>query len=109
MEHKASTGTWILQGEFVLPTIMHIDIDNIAQMTHECTFILYLSSSMFLKISYRDGAIEFFTNRIKITCKWPVPNVPEYILGMEQEQLGESMQDGVSNATTDHANFAGRM
>eukprot|EP00957_Ditylum_brightwellii_P013252 999630-Ditylum_brightwellii.AAC.1 len=26
-----------------------------------------------------DGAIDFFTNRIKVTSKWPVPNVDEFI------------------------------
>jgi len=50
-----------------------------------------------------DGAIEFFTNRIKITSKWPTPTVPEYVMGLEKEQQEKS------DATTDHANFAGRM
>eukprot|EP00970_Alexandrium_tamarense_P019288 scaffold13861_cov290-Alexandrium_tamarense.AAC.1 len=49
-----------------------------------------------------DGAIEFFTNRIKITSKWPTPTVPEYVVGMEQ-------QGSVMNGGIDHANFAGRM
>lgn len=49
-----------------------------------------------------DGAIEFFTNRIKITSKWPAPSVPEYVVGvMEQQAKG--------GVTVDHANFAGRM
>eukprot|EP00957_Ditylum_brightwellii_P091945 7001052-Ditylum_brightwellii.AAC.1 len=26
-----------------------------------------------------NGAIEFFTNKIKVTSKWPVPNVNEFI------------------------------
>lgn len=52
-----------------------------------------------------DGAIEFFTNRIKITSKWPVPSVPEYIMGLEQQ----SEENGASGAVVDHANFAGRM
>ena len=50
-----------------------------------------------------DGAIEFFTNRIKITTKWPAPTAPEYTLGLQQE-VG-----AVQNGGTDHANFAGRM
>jgi hypothetical protein len=45
-----------------------------------------------------DGAIEFFTNRIKITTKWPAPSVPEYI-----------REPTVQSGGTDHANFAGRM
>ena len=52
-----------------------------------------------------DAAIEFFTNRIKITTKWPAPSAPEYVLGMEQRQEAVAMQNG----GTDHANFAGRM
>lgn len=53
-----------------------------------------------------DGAIEFFTNRIKITSKWPAPSVPEYAMGLEQQNEQVS---GGGNATVDHANFAGRM
>ncbi len=49
-----------------------------------------------------DGAIEFFTNRIKITSKWPKPTVPEYVMGVQEG--GVTMNGG-----TDHANFAGRM
>ena len=51
-----------------------------------------------------DGGIEFFTNRIKITSKWPVPCVPEYVMGLEQQKI-----DGGGDANVDHANFAGRM
>lgn len=39
-----------------------------------------------------DGAIEFFTNRIKVTSKWTIPNLECH-----------------TNGQTDHANFAGRM
>lgn len=49
-----------------------------------------------------DGAIEFFTNRIKITSKWPVPTVPEYTMGLEDQQQKASGE-------VDHANFSGRM
>ena len=49
-----------------------------------------------------DGAIEFFTNRIKITSKWPTPTVPEYIVGTQEVAV-------TMNGGTDHANFAGRM
>lgn len=42
-----------------------------------------------------DGAIEFFTNRIKISSRWPIPNVEGYVNG---EALVE-----------DAANFAGTM
>jgi len=52
-----------------------------------------------------DGAIEFFTNRIKITSKWPVPSVPEYITGLVKQQQGQEKANGI----VDHANFAGRM
>jgi len=51
-----------------------------------------------------DGAIEFFTNRIKITSKWPAPSVPEYVMGLEQQQ-----QENGGDCSVDHANFAGRM
>mmetsp|Transcript_648 Transcript_648/g.1316 ORF Transcript_648/g.1316 Transcript_648/m.1316 type:complete len:86 (-) Transcript_648:259-516(-) len=51
-----------------------------------------------------DGAIEFFTNRIKITSKWPTPSVPEYTMGLGQQNQKEKGGDSV-----DHANFAGRM
>ena len=50
-----------------------------------------------------DGAVEFFTNRIKITTKWPAPTVPEYVAG--ETRRAEGGDDG----GTDHANFAGRM
>jgi hypothetical protein len=49
-----------------------------------------------------DGAIEFFTNRIKITSKWPTPSVPEYAMGTKEGAV-------TMNGGTDHANFAGRM
>lgn len=48
-----------------------------------------------------DGGIEFFTNRIKITSKWPVPCVPEYTAGLDEQVAG--------SVATDHANFAGTM
>jgi malonate-semialdehyde dehydrogenase (acetylating)/methylmalonate-semialdehyde dehydrogenase len=48
-----------------------------------------------------DGAIEFFTNRIKITSKWPAPSVPEYVVGLAKKQR--------KDAFLDHANFAGTM
>ena len=54
-----------------------------------------------------DGAIEFFTNRIKITSKWPVPTVPEYTMGLEQQDHQAS--GGGATESIDHANFAGRM
>mmetsp|Transcript_17915 Transcript_17915/g.24672 ORF Transcript_17915/g.24672 Transcript_17915/m.24672 type:complete len:560 (-) Transcript_17915:355-2034(-) len=49
-----------------------------------------------------DGAMEFFTNRIKVTSKWPVPNVEEFI-------SGEGLSTTAGHGPTDHANFAGRM
>ncbi len=48
-----------------------------------------------------DGAIEFFTNRIKITSKWPAASVPEYVVGLAKKQR--------KDAVVDHANFAGTM
>eukprot|EP00560_Eucampia_antarctica_P001276 CAMPEP_0197834756 /NCGR_PEP_ID=MMETSP1437-20131217/23575_1 /TAXON_ID=49252 ORGANISM="Eucampia antarctica, Strain CCMP1452" /NCGR_SAMPLE_ID=MMETSP1437 /ASSEMBLY_ACC=CAM_ASM_001096 /LENGTH=351 /DNA_ID=CAMNT_0043439691 /DNA_START=592 /DNA_END=1647 /DNA_ORIENTATION=- len=48
-----------------------------------------------------DGAIEFFSNRIKVTSKWPVLKVNEFM----SENNG-SIDGG---APTDYANFAGRM
>lgn len=44
-----------------------------------------------------DGAMEFFSNRIKVTSKWILP---------EECQLGTS---GSENGPVDHASFAGRM
>mmetsp|Transcript_32148 Transcript_32148/g.47947 ORF Transcript_32148/g.47947 Transcript_32148/m.47947 type:complete len:566 (-) Transcript_32148:144-1841(-) len=49
-----------------------------------------------------DGAIEFFTNRIKVTSKWPMPNVDEFI-------SGEGLSPATGHGPTDHANFAGTM
>ncbi len=54
-----------------------------------------------------DGAIEFFTNRIKITSKWPAPCVSEYAMGLEQQQ--NELGVGGNATTVDHANFSGRM
>uniref|UniRef100_A0A7S4N738 methylmalonate-semialdehyde dehydrogenase (CoA acylating) n=2 Tax=Odontella aurita TaxID=265563 RepID=A0A7S4N738_9STRA len=48
-----------------------------------------------------DGAMEFFSNRIKVTSKWPVPNVEEFV-------TGDAFNANVSGPM-DHANFAGRM
>ena len=63
---------------------------------------LYGSKSKFGDMDVTgDGAIEFFTNRIKITSKWPSPTVPEYVEGMQSTVT--------MNGGTDHANFAGRM
>lgn len=59
-----------------------------------------------------DGAIEFFTNRIKITSKWPTPTVPEYVVELEQQQQQQPNEQGMGGGgttTVDHANFAGRM
>ena len=55
-----------------------------------------------------DGAIEFFTNRIKITSKWPTPSVPELEQQQQQQQQNEQVAGG-GGTTVDHANFAGRM
>jgi methylmalonic acid semialdehyde dehydrogenase len=52
-----------------------------------------------------DGAIEFYTNRIKITSKWPGPCVPEYVPGV----LAAKKQKTNGNAVVDPANFAGTM
>lgn len=56
-----------------------------------------------------DGGIEFFTNRIKITSKWPVPCVPEYTMGLEKEIQEKIGNESSAAAAVDHANFAGRM
>ena len=56
-----------------------------------------------------DGAIEFFTNRIKITSKWPVPSVPEYVMGLDQQDETGMDDDGGGGGGVDHANFAGTM
>lgn len=55
-----------------------------------------------------DGGVEFFTNRIKITSKWPAPSVPEYVAGLEQQQ-GQGGTEEKGGTSVDHANFAGRM
>eukprot|EP00550_Attheya_septentrionalis_P001264 CAMPEP_0198286000 /NCGR_PEP_ID=MMETSP1449-20131203/5191_1 /TAXON_ID=420275 /ORGANISM="Attheya septentrionalis, Strain CCMP2084" /LENGTH=541 /DNA_ID=CAMNT_0043983619 /DNA_START=67 /DNA_END=1692 /DNA_ORIENTATION=+ len=49
-----------------------------------------------------DGAVEFFTNRIKITTKWPRPTVPECA-------AEASAATAHNMAYSDHANFSGRM
>ena len=41
-----------------------------------------------------EGGMEFFSNRIKVTSKWPLTKPTEVTNG---------------NGTTDHANFAGTM
>jgi len=43
-----------------------------------------------------DGAMEFFTNRIKVTSKWPIKK--------SQKRTRDEME-----ATKDSANFAGQM
>ena len=45
-----------------------------------------------------DGAMEFFSNRLKITTKWPAPILDE-----------PTTTTTTNTAPTDHANFAGRM
>jgi acyl-CoA reductase-like NAD-dependent aldehyde dehydrogenase len=42
-----------------------------------------------------DGALEFFTNRIKVTSKWSVPS--------------DVVESNEVNGVADHANFAGKM
>lgn len=44
-----------------------------------------------------DSAIEFFSNRIKVTSKWPIT------------QSRKRSSEAVAGATQDHANFAGTM
>ena len=48
-----------------------------------------------------DGAMEFFTNRIKVTSKWPVPDLKELVGGIATADAPA--------APVDQANFAGRM
>mmetsp|Transcript_11203 Transcript_11203/g.21369 ORF Transcript_11203/g.21369 Transcript_11203/m.21369 type:complete len:534 (-) Transcript_11203:274-1875(-) len=48
-----------------------------------------------------DGAMEFFSNRVKVTSKWPMPDVEEYVTGEALNANGTGPMD--------HANFAGRM
>ncbi|KAL7552623.1 hypothetical protein ACHAWF_015854 [Thalassiosira exigua] len=54
-----------------------------------------------------DGAIEFFTNRIKVTSRWPAPSASEHAAGSEPR--GENGAGGGGGGGVDHANFAGRM
>jgi malonate-semialdehyde dehydrogenase (acetylating) / methylmalonate-semialdehyde dehydrogenase len=67
-----------------------------------------------------DAAIEFFTNRIKITSKWPnidptiynnTANTTTSISTKKQKVVSTNGDDGIKSATAtiDHANFAGRM
>jgi malonate-semialdehyde dehydrogenase (acetylating) / methylmalonate-semialdehyde dehydrogenase len=54
-----------------------------------------------------DAAIEFFTNRIKVTSRWPVVKGKR---SAGQAELPEAMSNPESNGKTiDHANFAGSM
>ena len=55
-----------------------------------------------------DGAVEFFTNRIKITSKWPKPNTEEYLAGANDSGTNHSTATATA-IVTDHANFAGKM
>ena len=45
-----------------------------------------------------EGAIEFFTTRIKITTRWPAPS---------SEEVGEEV--GIGGDANDAANFNGKM
>jgi hypothetical protein len=63
-----------------------------------------------------DGAIEFFSNRIKITSKWPLKRKADELVSSSSsyEQLAETngshAPPGARTATvTDQANFAGTM
>lgn len=51
-----------------------------------------------------DGAMEFFTNRIKITSKWPLLNPPS----SRKRSHGDISTDS-QELQTDSANFAGQM
>ena len=52
-----------------------------------------------------DGAMEFFSNRIKVSSRWPTPQALEYTAGEESAAV---VMNGV-NGATDHANFNGRI
>ncbi len=52
-----------------------------------------------------DGRMEFFTNRIKITSRWPAP---KYASWLERDGEGGSDDKGGVGGGVDHANFAGR-
>ena len=52
-----------------------------------------------------DGGMEFFTNRIKITSRWPAP---EYASWLERDGEGGGDSKGGVGRGVDQANFAGR-
>lgn len=54
-----------------------------------------------------DGAMEFFSNRIKVTSKWVVPK--ELTEGGADTDVVMNGNGHAPNVPTDHANFAGRM
>jgi hypothetical protein len=53
-----------------------------------------------------DGAMEFFSNRIKVTSKWIVPKEATVV-----DHITSNGNGGMTNGSTnvDHANFNGRM
>jgi malonate-semialdehyde dehydrogenase (acetylating)/methylmalonate-semialdehyde dehydrogenase len=52
-----------------------------------------------------DGGIEFFTNRIKVTSRWPVSAATT----KEASDKGEGVTAVTAAAAVDHAEFSGRM
>jgi len=53
-----------------------------------------------------DGAIEFFSNRIKISTRWPSPQTDEF---QANKVVDTSMNGCNGHTVTDHANFNGRI
>ena len=53
-----------------------------------------------------DGAMEFFSNRIKISSRWPEPEAPKSVLG---NAIDIPTTNGHCNGPADHANFNGRI
>jgi hypothetical protein len=51
-----------------------------------------------------DGALEFFTHRIKISTKWPISSSSSSLSSSVPKK-----QKTTTSTTTDRANFAGSM
>ena len=53
-----------------------------------------------------DGGVEFFSNRIKVTSKWPLIMSSQ---SRKRKEAGGDMNGGTITTNTDRANFAGNM
>ena len=55
-----------------------------------------------------DAGVEFFSNRIKVTSKWPI-TTSSTVSRKRKQSNGETNASGNDGASTYRANFAGNM